>query len=79
MRFLADPPSTSDGSHAFKCKKDQDFLFYIDRRNVYCVIYCQINTRRASTPEKFGTEDDQFREMLPVPNRCVPHVPRVSV
>ena len=29
--FSADPASTSDGSRAFKCKKDHDFVFDIDR------------------------------------------------
>ena len=75
MRFSADPASTSDGSRAFTCKKDHDFVFDIDRWDLYCVFYCQMSTRRASTPEKFGTENDQFRDMLTVPNRCVLHVP----
>ena len=74
MRFSADLASTSDGSRAFKCKKDHDFVFDIDRWNVYCGFYYQMNTRRASTVDKFGTENDQFRDMLTVPNRCVLHV-----
>ena len=68
-----------DGSRAFKYKKGHNFLIDSNRLNVYCWFYCQINTRRAFTPEKFGAEGDQFRYMLTLPSRCVLYVLHVSV
>ena len=54
VRFSADPSLLLHGSRTFKCKNDQDFFIEIDRRYVYCELYCQMNTWRAFAPEKFG-------------------------
>ena len=47
------PPSTSNGSRAFECKKDQDFFIEIDRRYVYWlwILLSNEQTARVRTGE----------------------------